>query len=179
MQHPVRRLTSAGTEGDTQRVLAKLELAGKDIPIVQVVANWPQGFRPFVLMADALLTKGSLAPRTRELVILHIAARQGLQYEWDEHAKLSVAAGVTDNDRTALSTGLLPGDGSCSDSELAALRFASRLLDTPAVSAEEWDQACEAMGEADAFELVFAVAWWGGFVPVVARNLVALALQQP
>jgi alkylhydroperoxidase/carboxymuconolactone decarboxylase family protein YurZ len=176
MQHPVRQLTSAQTEGDTHRVLAKLEATGKDIPIIGVVANWPQGFRPFVLMADALLSKGSLTPRTRELVVLHIAARLGLTYEWDEHARISIAAGVTDAERSALSGGDLPADGICSAAELAALRFADLLMDAAALQADEWDRACDELGEDAAFELVFAVAWWGGFVPVVAQNLVALSL---
>jgi alkylhydroperoxidase/carboxymuconolactone decarboxylase family protein YurZ len=177
MRFPIRLRSSATTEGDTARVLAKLEQSGKDIPIIRIVANWPAGFRPFVLMADALLTKGLLPPVTREFVVLHIAARLGLDYEWDEHVTISAAAGVTDRQRAALRGGAVPGAGDdFTASDVAAMAFADRLLDAAAVTPGDWDASCAALGEDAAREVVFAVAWWGGFVPVITRSLVALAL---
>jgi 4-carboxymuconolactone decarboxylase len=177
MRHPILLRSSGTTEGDTARVLGKLERSGKDIPIIRVVANWPAGFRPFVLMADALLTKGALAPKMRELVVLHIAARQGLDYEWDEHVVISAAAGVTDRQRTALSSGAVPAAGEdFTAADIAAIAFADQLLRSAPVSPDDWDCACAALGEDAAREVVFATAWWGGYVPVIARSLVALAL---
>ena len=177
MQHPIRLRNSGTTEGDTARVLGKLERSGKDLPIIRVVANWPAGFRPFVLMADALLTKGVLAPRMREFVVLHIAARQNLDYEWDEHVVISATAGVTDRQRAALRGGAVPPPGDDFTAEdVAAIAFADRLLRGKPLSPDDWDSACAAIGEEAAREVVFAVAWWGGYVPVVARSLVALAL---
>jgi hypothetical protein len=177
MRHPIRLRSSGTTEGDTARVLAKLEQSGKDIPIIRVVANWPAGFRPFVLMADALLSKGLLPPDRREFVVLHIAARQGLGYEWDEHVSMSAAAGVTDAQRAALSGGEVPAaGGDFTAADVAAIAFADQLLQEAPVSAGDWDAAGAALGEDAAREVVFAVAWWGGYVPVIARSLVALAL---
>jgi alkylhydroperoxidase/carboxymuconolactone decarboxylase family protein YurZ len=177
MQHPIRLRSSGTTEGDTARVLGKLERSGKDIPIIRVVANWPEGFRPFVLMADALLTKGVLSPKMREFVVLHIAARQNLDYEWDEHAVISATAGVTDQQRTALRGGGVPPLGAdFTVEDVAAIAFADQLLRGEPLSPDDWDAACAAIGEDAAREVVFAVAWWGGYVPVIARSLVALAL---
>jgi alkylhydroperoxidase/carboxymuconolactone decarboxylase family protein YurZ len=177
MRFPIRFRSSATTEGETARVLGKLEQSGRDIPIIRVVANWPGGFRPFVLMADALLTKSMLSPRMREFVVLHLAARQGLDYEWNEHVAISAAAGVSEHQRAELSGGALPAAGEdFTAADVAAMAFADRLLQEAPVTAGDWDAACDALGEDAAREIVFAVAWWGGFVPVVSRSLVALAL---
>jgi alkylhydroperoxidase/carboxymuconolactone decarboxylase family protein YurZ len=177
MRYPIRLRSSGTTEGDTARVLGKLEQSGKDIPIIRVVANWPGGFRPFVLMADALLSKGVLPAGTRECVVLHLAAAQGHQYEWDEHVGISAAAGITDRQRAALSAGAVPPAGAdFTAAQVAAMTFADQLLAQQPVSPDDWDAACAALGEDAAREVVFAVAWWAGFVPVVARSLVALAL---
>jgi hypothetical protein len=179
-RHRVPLATSATTRGETARLLGKLEQSGQDIPIIRVVANWPAGFRPFVLMADALLSKGVLGPATREFVVLHIAARQGLHYEWDEHVSMSAAAGVTDAQRAALRDGSVPAPGAdFTAADVAAITFADHLLDPEPITPDRWDAACAALGEDAATEIVFAVAWWGGYVPVVARSLVALALDDP
>jgi hypothetical protein len=178
-RYPVLLASSATAEGETARLLGKLEQSGRDIPIIRVVANWPPGFRPFVLMADALLSKGVLAPTTREFVVLHIAARQGLDYEWDEHVTMSAAAGVTDGQRAALRDGSIPpadGGTDFTAADIAAITFADQLLVPEPVTPARWDAACTALGEDAAREIVFAVAWWGGYVTVVARSLVSLAL---
>jgi alkylhydroperoxidase/carboxymuconolactone decarboxylase family protein YurZ len=181
MEHPIELLTSRTAGGDAARLLGKLEANGKAIPIIRAVANWDAGFRPFVLMADALLSKGVLPPRRREVLVLHIAARLGLVYEWREHVAISASAGVTEAERAALADGEVPsvGDlgGAFDATDVAALRFAGALLDGGELAPAAWDDACTALGADGAREIVFAVAWWGGFVPVVARSLVALATE--
>jgi alkylhydroperoxidase/carboxymuconolactone decarboxylase family protein YurZ len=177
MRFPIRLRSSQTTEGDTARVLGKLEQSGKDLPIIRVVANWPAGFRPFVLMADALLSRGVLTPRTRECVVLHLAARLGQEYEWAEHVPISAAAGVTDGQRAVLSGGAVPAAGQdFTAADVAAMTFAGQLLGQAPLAPDDWDAACAALGEDAAREVVFAVAWWAGYVPIVARSLVALAL---
>jgi alkylhydroperoxidase family enzyme len=172
---PLPWRSSATTDGDVQRVLGKLEASGKDIPIVRLVANWEQGFRPFVLMADALLARGRLAPATREVVVLRIAATLGLQYEWDEHVPMSERAGVTIDQREAMHRKLPPSEDVFDDEQRLALKVVDVVLAQGPPSADLWGEACAHLGEQAALELVFAVAWWGGFVPVVTRSLMPLA----
>src|ERR1700722_5624405 len=104
-EYPIPLQTSATTSGDVQNILSKLETSGRDITIVRLMANWEPGFRPFVKMADALLTKGVLDPVTRELCVLHIASQRDFEYEWNEHVPMSAAAGVTDEQREAVRGG--------------------------------------------------------------------------
>ncbi|KAI1323799.1 hypothetical protein F5Y16DRAFT_382890 [Xylariaceae sp. FL0255] len=47
------------------------------------------------LFLRAVRTCTSLPPGIRELVISHVAVCNGVWYEWDSHAPLGVAAGVS------------------------------------------------------------------------------------
>ena len=166
--------SSADTTGDVQRVLSKLEESGRDLPITRLVANWQTGFRPFILMADALLVKGVLPPITREMVVLHIAAVQGLEYEWHEHERMAIGAGVDAEQIAALSTPELPTGDHFDASQLAALTLVDQVLRAHQPEPGTWDEVCGLLGQDAALELVFAVAWWGGFVPVAVRGLFPL-----
>jgi alkylhydroperoxidase family enzyme len=172
---PLPWRSAATTDGDVRRVLGKLEASGKDIPIVRLVANWEQGFRPFVLMADALLSRGRLTPATREVAVLRIAATLDLPYEWNEHVPMSERAGVTDDQRAALARKLPPSEELFDEEQRLALEVVDAVLEEGPPPAALWAEACERLGEQAALELVFGVAWWGGFVPVVTRSLMPLA----
>jgi alkylhydroperoxidase/carboxymuconolactone decarboxylase family protein YurZ len=182
-RHQIERQSSQTTEGDTRRVLAKLESSGKDIALVRLVANWPAGFRPFVLMSDALLFKGELTAVTREVVILYIATARRLEYEWDEHVAISARAGVTDEQRSALraSPGQMPSadDATFTAEQLVAIAFVRDLLESGEGIGPTWEVACEELGKEAALELVFVVAWWAGFVPVLTDTLFALESPTP
>lgn len=172
--HRLSPRSSETTAGDVQRVLAKLEAGGRDLPIIKAVANWTAGFRPFVLMADALLAKGSLPPVMRELAVLHIAAAQGVEYEWQEHAPMAARAGVSEEQLAALRDGGLPEDGPFDDDERLALTAAHQLLHDGEFATGTWERLCERFGQDAAMELIFVLAWWGGFVPVTVKALFPL-----
>ena len=167
--------SSADTEGEVQRVLAKLEAAGIDLPVVRSIANAPNAFRPFILLADALLTKAVLPAPVREVVIMYLAARQGSAYEWHEHERMAAAVGVT---RAQLQA-ILAGDPSAehfSAEQLLGVAVAREMLDGDGLSRERWREAIDAWGVEGAMDVVLSVGWWGGMVPLV---LGALALDAP
>ena len=167
--------SSADTTGEVQRVLSKLEESGRDLPITRLVANWQTGFRPFILMADALLVKGVLPAITREMIVLHIASVQGLDYEWHEHEIMARKAGLSSEQIEALAEPVLPSGPEFDRAQLAALTLVNQVLTRHDPEPATWDEVCALMGEEAALELVFAVAWWGGFVPVAVRALFPLA----
>ena len=171
--------SSADTSGDVQRVLEKLEASGRDLPIVKLVANWDGGFRPFILMADALLTKGALPPATREITVLRIATVRSLDYEWHEHEPMAIRAGVRPDQIAKLANSLPLDDTSFSAEERAAVAVVDDLLAGGEPDADHWDNACAMLGDDAALELIFAVAWWGGFVPVAVQALFSLAGEVP
>jgi 4-carboxymuconolactone decarboxylase len=173
---PLPRRTSADTEGDSGRVLGKLEESGQIMKIHGVLANSSSVFRPLMLLASALMTKTPFPAYEREVVILRMAARRGVAYEWGEHVALSAKAGVDD----AARENLAKGDGAdltlLSARARLAVDVADQVVDHHRLDPALWDRAVAEWGEEASLDLVFVVAWWGGFVPLVIE---ALGLRDP
>jgi hypothetical protein len=162
--------TSRNTEGEVQRVLGKLENSELDLPINRLMANSEAAFRPFILMANGLLNGGLLAPHLRECVILALAARLGVDYEWREHVTISKRIGVTDSERTALAEPSVVSDDRLSTETRACIAAAFSIFDGT-LQDPEWRSLCERLGKQAAFELVLVVAWWGGMVPIILKTV--------
>jgi alkylhydroperoxidase family enzyme len=162
--------SSADTDGDRQRVLSKLEANGRDIEIARVLANSPTAFRPFILMSDALLMRSSLSPRLRELAVLLLAAESGSSYERSEHEPMARRAGVTEEECLALRDGAAAIERFTGDDRLV-LELTAELRESGRCAPATWERAVAALGAETALELVLAIAWWGGFVPLVLGAL--------
>jgi alkylhydroperoxidase family enzyme len=146
-----------------------LEAGGRDLRVARLLANSANGFRPYVLMSDALLNRASLRAPLREVAILAIATHLHADYEWEEHVSMSRAAGVTDEQREAIRNGELDAD--CfSEEEREAMRLALIVLEG-GLTLEDWSQASERWGQDAALDLVFTVGWWGGFMHLVIAAL--------
>jgi alkylhydroperoxidase family enzyme len=162
--------TSADTDGERSRVLGKLEASGRDIEIARLLANSPTAFRPFILMSDALLMRSSLAPRLRELAVLLLAAESGSSYEREQHEPMAMRAGVTEAECIALRDGTAAVDRFEGDDQVV-LQVTAELRANGRCAPETWDRAVAALGAETALELVLAIGWWGGFVPLVLGAL--------
>jgi alkylhydroperoxidase family enzyme len=163
--------SSSDTTDEVARVLEKLEAGGGDNLITRFLGNSPNGFRPYVLMSNALLNKAALPPVVREVVILALAGRRGTRYEWWEHEAMSEAAGVTDEQRAAIAAGTLDDEAQFDDDERFAMRVGLRLAAGDGVDDADWTSAIERWGSEGLLDLVLTVGWWGGFVPTVIEAL--------
>ena len=171
----LRRRTSADTDGDVARVLGKLEGTGQNLLVLQLVANSPHAFRPFILFADALLNKGVLPRPVMEVAILWLAQHHRAPYEWAEHEPMALRAGLSSDQIDALRTGDVRGELFTDDDRLAVDVCRSLTVDET-IPPELWARAVERFGEAGAMDLVFTVGWWGGLVLSFVR---ALGLTSP
>jgi alkylhydroperoxidase family enzyme len=168
-------LRSSDAEGEVQRVLSKLEATGNDLKILRVLANSQPAFRPFVLLSNALMNLSALPPEDREVVILHLAARRDVPYEWKEHVPMSDAVGITDEQRELISAAQYEGD-SFSDAQRLAVRVADEIIEERSLAEETWVKACRTWGRTSSLDLVLTVAWWGAFVPTIIE---AIGLKDP
>ena len=170
---PLRARTTADTEGEVQRVLTKLDAAGAHQRLLRVLANSDTAFRPFVLLTSGLLSSRHLPRRLQEVVILHLAARLGIDYEWWEHVPMATSAGVTREavERIWANSGV-PVDGpEFGHAERVAVRFADRVLDGAAVGGGVWADAAALWGADGALDLLMTVGVWGAMVPTVVTGL--------
>ena len=168
--------TTDDTDGDVQKILARLETSTNALKVVRLIANSPTVFKPFVSMATALMAKASLGAAEREVVIMYLAGQRQVAYEWAEHVPMSAAAGVTDAQRAALAHGM-PADLSLFDeSQQLALVAAREIVEERSLAPETFERTRQAWGDQAALDLIFTVAWWGGFVPTVIE---AFGLRSP
>ena len=173
----IRRLSSEDTEGTVNRVLSKLEESGRNLDIVAVMANWSPGFRPFVMMSDALLFKGVLAPVDREVAVLLTAHLHQLAYEWKEHLPMAREAGVTDDQVTAIAEDRWRSDPDAvfTANQRMIIEVVETLVADRRLTTDLWSRACDRLGPQGALELLMAYAWWGGFVRVVIESVLPLS----
>ena len=164
------RRTSADTEGEVQRVLRKLEETGQDLTILRLVANSSHVFRPFVLLSSALLHNSVLPARIREMIILWMAAENGVPYEWAEHVPIAIRTGVTAEQIAALESGRL-SEELFSPDELLGLKIARDLCSGGGVGSADFDLAVATWGIEGAMDVIFSVGLWGGLVPKVIEGL--------
>src|SRR6195952_277952 len=173
----IRRLSSDDTEGTVNRVLSKLEETGRNLDIIGVMANWTPGFRPFVMMSDALLFKGVLEPVDREVAVLLTAHLHQLAYEWKEHLPMAREAGVTDSQITAVAEGRWRGDPDAvfTANQRIIIEVIEMLVADRRLSNDLWSRACDRLEPEAALEGLMAYAWWGGFVRVVIESVLPLS----
>jgi alkylhydroperoxidase family enzyme len=167
----LRPRSAADTEGKNREILAALEARGEDLVVLRLLANSPNGLFPVVMMSNALMRRATLPPADREVAVLVLAVRAGNTYEWDEHVPISVAEGISDEQRAAIAAGGPVEVPLFSESQCLAAAFAEDLMLRRHLSPERWDAACATWGEAGALDLVMSTAFWGGLVPIMTAGL--------
>jgi 4-carboxymuconolactone decarboxylase len=170
-EHLVAPRTSEDTQGEVQRVLAKLEEAGRMNLMISLLANCPNGFRPYVLMSNAMLVRSELPPKVREAAILAIAVAQGNKYEWQEHVVWAREVGLSDQDIAAIESGSPDSSPTLTDEQKLAMDAARAIATGKEFDDEAWARMRDTWGEATAMDLCMVAAWWGGFVPVISTAL--------
>src|SRR5687768_6824686 len=68
---------------------------GRIYAIWATLAHHEEALRRFLVFGNHVLGKNTLPLRSRELMILRIAARAGAEYEWDQHVRIARRAGLT------------------------------------------------------------------------------------
>ena len=111
-------------------------------------------------LGSYFLTKGTLAPRERELVIHRVTARLGGEYEWGVHAVLFAdALGLPGEWVDATAAGG-PENPEFNDRERLLVRFVDELVQSAHVSDGLWDSMAAQWSDAQLIELLMLVGWY-------------------
>jgi 4-carboxymuconolactone decarboxylase len=97
-------------EADLQdRTLAALapyrDQDGRIYSIWATLAHHEDALRRFLVFGNHVLGKNTLPLKSRELMIVRIAARAQAAYEWDQHVRIARRAGLSDDQILAAATG--------------------------------------------------------------------------
>ena len=110
-----------------------LQQLGTVLNVHRVMARHPDLMRAWTPLRQHIATAGSLQPRFRELVILRVAHRSGVAYEWRHHVARARTAGLTGEEIEAVR---LPTREGWRADEAALLTAVDELLDDFSLSEE-------------------------------------------
>lgn len=176
--HPTRIAPLAPEARDqrTEALLATLRAPGSegDLNLFATLAHHPKLLKRWSAFGGVLLYGGELPQRERELLILRTAWNCEAAYEWGQHVRIGLAAGLTRDEIAAVATDDPGDDQGWSPGDAALLRAADELHHDARIGDATWAELAEAWNEAQLVELCMLV----GQYHLVAFTLNSLGVQR-
>jgi len=138
---------------------------GNVFNIFKTMANHPDLARRWMVFANHVLGKSTLAIRERELVILRIGFLCQSGYEWGQHVLIARAAGMSDEEIRSCRTG--PDTPGISELDRLLLKATDELHEDAHISDATWQNLEKHLSRQQLMDLVFTVGQY---------NLVSMAL---
>lgn len=139
---------------EKQRELFAASGAGKARNIFRTFVRHPKLFRRWSAFGGALLFRGELPGRDRELAILRTAWRCQAPYEWGQHVVIGLDAGLTRAEIDRIATDDRTG---WSESDALLLAATDELIDDKVISDGTWAALAATRSEKELIELPFLV----------------------
>jgi alkylhydroperoxidase family enzyme len=150
---------------EARELLAGLRAGGRVLNIFATLAHHPKLLRRWVVFGNHVLGKSRLSPRDRELLILRIGWLCRSEYEWGQHAAISRAIGLSDEEIRRVADG--PDAPGWDPFEATLLRAVDELHADARIGDATWKALCERYDVQQCMDLVFTVGQY---------NLVSMAL---
>ena len=150
---------------EAREILAPFVRQGRVFNIFRTLAHHPDLLRRWLVFANHILGKSTLAPRERELVILRIGYLCQAGYEWGQHVLIARAEGMTDAEIRSARTG--PDTPGLAELDRLLLRATDELHADAHVSDATWKGLAGLLSQQQLMDLVFTVGQY---------NLVSMAL---
>jgi alkylhydroperoxidase family enzyme len=128
---------------------------GEILNIFGTLAHHPALMRRWLVFATHVLSKSTLTPRDRELLILRTGVRCNSQYEFSQHAIIARRSDITDAEIEATKRDI--GDHPWSEHDAALLRAADELHDDARLSDATWSTLRAAYSNEQLLDTIFAV----------------------
>ncbi|HTX31134.1 MAG TPA: carboxymuconolactone decarboxylase family protein [Solirubrobacteraceae bacterium] len=139
--------------------------------IFTTLARHRRLFRPWLRFAGALMPGGKLPRADSELLILRVAHNTGSAYEWSQHERLALTAGLSREEIERVRQGAA-ADG-WSERHRLLLGAADELhSEKRAISADTWDALRPLLSDAELIELCMLV----GHYEMLAMTLNSLGV---
>jgi 4-carboxymuconolactone decarboxylase len=176
--HPTRIAPLAPDQRDerTEALLATLRAPGSesDLNLFATLAHHPKLLKRWSAFGGTLLYGGELPARERELLILRTAWNCRAAYEWGQHVRIGLAAGLTRDEIGAVAAEAAGDDPGWSPGDAALLRAADELHADACIGDATWAELAATWGEAQLIEVCMLV----GQYHLVAFTLNSLGVQR-
>ena len=131
----------------------------------RTLAHHPDLLRRWLVFGNHILSKSTLSPRDREIVILRIGWLCQAEYEWGQHVLIAKRSDITDEEIERITEGAdAPGWG---EIEQLLLRATDELHADAFISNDTWSALATHYSTQQLMDLVFTVGQY---------NLVSMAL---
>lgn len=158
-------LESEDWNDEAREIMRPFVEQGRIFNIFKTLTNHPALAKRWMVFANHILGKSTLAVRERELVILRIGFLCQAGYEWGQHVQIARAAGMTDDEIRTAKTG--PETPGLSDLDRLLLQATDELHSDAHVSDATWQGLSGHLNTQQLMDLVFTVGQY---------NLVSMAL---
>lgn len=111
----------------------------------------------FSRLGGHLLRSGALPPRERELVVLRTGWRCASEYEFSQHTRLGLQAGLTEQEVARLADA---GEGRWSEDDAVLVAVVDELCDDDVVSGPTWSAAAARWPDETLLELLVLVGFY-------------------
>ncbi len=110
---------------------------GDPLNIFGVLGNHPDMLKRWLVFATHVLSKNTLSPRDRELLILRTGWNCGSKYEWGQHVVIARDCGISDHEIESVKEG--PSASSWSSHDRMLLVAADELHQHQTLSDHAWN----------------------------------------
>lgn len=110
---------------------------GDPLNIFGVLGNHPDMLKRWLVFASHVLSKNTLSPRDRELLILRTGWNCGSKYEWGQHVVIARDCGISDHEIESVKEG--PSASSWSSHDRMLLVAADELHQHQTLSDHAWN----------------------------------------
>jgi alkylhydroperoxidase family enzyme len=177
--HPLRIAPLATEDRDerTAALLGSLRVPGaedRDMNIFATLAHHPRLLKRWSAFGGVLLYRGELPARERELLILRTAWNCHADYEWGQHVRIGLDAGLTRDEVAAVTADAAGTDPAWSDVDAALLLAADELHADAHISDGTWAALAGRWSAAQLIEVCMVV----GQYHLVAFTLNSLGVQR-
>ena len=140
---------------EARELLAKASIDGRDLNIFRTLAHHPKLFKRWLVFATHILSKSSLSPRDREILILRTGWLCRSEYEWGQHVLIAKREGLTDRELRQIAEG--PGSEGLAQHDDLLLRAVDELHARSRLSDETWQELAAIFDRHQLMDLVFTV----------------------
>jgi alkylhydroperoxidase family enzyme len=143
----------------------------RPLNIFTTVVRHPKLFKRWMVFGGHILSKSTLPPRERELLILRIGALCKSEYEFHQHTRIGLDAGLTQEDveRLLQPAAAWPA-GAWSERDTVLLRATDELYSDQFISDETWQALLQSWNEKQLIDLLFTVGQYA-MVSMVLNSL--------
>jgi len=137
-------------------LLGPMAERGPVLNVFRTIAQEPEAAKAFLAGGGYILSrKNALPPREREIAILRTGYLCKSGYEWIQHVRIGLGAGLTEAEIAAIKIG--PTDPSWADLDRLILQATDELFDNKFVSESAWSGLAKHLSRKALMDLVFTV----------------------